>query len=64
MNGLVGSVMSANEDTFALETEDDARRASTPTLGRALCDTTLQCNISHVETKDMVSRINNMLVSR
>ena len=58
-NGIVGTTMSANEDTFALETEDDARRSSTPTLG-IYGDSSLHCDISHMETKDTVSRIHNM----
>ncbi|XP_060602091.1 uncharacterized protein LOC132755267 isoform X2 [Ruditapes philippinarum] len=61
-NGIVGSTMSANEDTFALETEDDARRASTPTFGGTFYgENSLQCDISHVEIKDTVSRIHNMM---
>lgn len=60
-NGVVGSIMTANEDTFAMETEDDARRASTPTIGGTFMgDSSIHCDISHVETKDTVSRIHNM----
>lgn len=63
-SGDPGQLMSANEDTFYLETEDDARRSSTPTLGcRTLVeDSSLHFDCSHVETKDAASRINNMWV--
>ncbi|KAL4223091.1 Centrosomal protein of 44 kDa [Mactra antiquata] len=61
-NGVAGSIMTANEDTFALETEDDARRSSTPTTnGDFLGESSIHCDISHVETKDTVSRIQNMM---
>ncbi|XP_053398733.1 uncharacterized protein LOC128556883 [Mercenaria mercenaria] len=61
-NGLAGTIMSANEDTFAMETEDDARRSSTPTFGGTfLGDSSLHCDISHMETKDTVARIHNMM---
>lgn len=60
-NGLTGKTVSANEDTFAQETEDDARRASTPTINGTLqCESSFQCDISHMETKDAVARIRNM----
>lgn len=59
-NGVAGQLMSANEDTFALETEDDARRSSTPTLGGTLADSSLHCNFSDRETNDMAFRINDM----
>lgn len=61
-NGLTGKIVSANEDTFAMEAEDDARRASTPTMnGTLLGESSFKCDISHLETKDAVERIRNMI---
>ncbi|XP_052795755.1 uncharacterized protein LOC128228472 [Mya arenaria] len=60
-NGIAGQLVSANEDTFAMETEDDARRSSTPTLAGTLTDSSLHFDCSHIETKDMAARINDMM---
>ncbi|WAQ99523.1 CEP44-like protein [Mya arenaria] len=59
-NGIAGQLVSANEDTFAMETEDDARRSSTPTLAGTLTDSSLHFDCSHIETKDMAARINDI----
>jgi len=59
VNGVVGTMMSANEDTFAMETEDDARRSSTPT-GGLLGESSLHCQFTDAETKGVACRINNM----
>lgn len=55
-----GQLMSANEDTFALETEDDARRSSTPTMCQVPEENSLHIDLSDMETKNVASRINNM----
>ncbi|XP_052280931.1 uncharacterized protein LOC127878446 [Dreissena polymorpha] len=62
-NVFEGQLMSGNEDTFvALETEDDARRSSTPTFRETFEDeSTLKFNCSDVNTKATAVRINNML---
>ncbi|KAH3835230.1 hypothetical protein DPMN_108578 [Dreissena polymorpha] len=61
-NVFEGQLMSGNEDTFvALETEDDARRSSTPTFRETFEDeSTLKFNCSDVNTKATAVRINNM----
>ena len=61
--GPTGQLMSANEETFVQEPEDDARRSSTPAMSRTLVCTeqsSICCNISDGEMQDRVSRIKSM----
>ena len=61
--GPTGQLMSAYEETFALDPEDDARRSSTPAMNRTLTHTeqsTICCNVSDGETQDKVARIKSM----
>lgn len=62
-SGPTGQLMSANDETFALEAEDDARRSSTPAINRTLTQTdqsSICCDLQDGDTQDKVSRIKSM----